>query len=118
MSKDGYEIYEPEICDGWFAVVNNRSLLVAFLTWLIGQIELRLGEQFRNLRLELISVNYHGSYPAIGIGLAEDVPEDISVIMDAAVKEILLKSPVYDFVAYIFSADTDWSKVTNELLRD
>lgn len=118
MSNTGYEIFEPEIIGEWFSVIKNQSVLVALLTWIIDKIRISLIAQNQNLILELIKVEYHGCYPAIGIKVNETTPDNFIDVLEIFTREILHRTSVYDFLEFLFANDIDWVKVTKKLLEE
>lgn len=118
MINDGYEIYEPEILGDWLAVVKNQAVLVAFLMWLVNQLKPRLLMQFPELSLEVIKVQYLGTYPAFGIKHTEHyAPEAIATLMESTIEELLQRTPVHVFLEFLFDGDVDWSDVARQLLK-
>lgn len=118
MINEGYEIYEPEILGDWLAVVKNQAVLVAFLTWLVDQLRPRLLMRFPELSLEVIKVQYLGTYPAFGLKHIENyAPEAIATLMESTIEELLERTPVRAFLEFLFAGDVDWSDVAKQLLK-
>lgn len=116
MNNVGYEICEPEIFGEWLATVKNRSILVPFLTWILGRVDDELKDKFPELNIEIIKVEYSGIYPAIGIRNDDNIPENAIKILESLLEEILRTASVYDFVDFVFKDDTDWNDVAQRLL--
>ncbi|PHV35630.1 hypothetical protein [Janthinobacterium sp. BJB304] len=118
MSNEGYEIYEPEVLGDWLGVVNNQAALVGFLMWLVEELKPLLLAKFPKLSLEVIKVEYLGTYPALGIKNSADYAAvDVAVFMESAIGEILQRTSVSVFLEFLFGSDVDWSEVANRMLN-
>lgn len=114
MSDIGYTVIEPPSLDGWLGNVKNQALLVALLTWLKHRLSQALGGDFPLMQIDIIKVQYLGTYPALG--LCGDYPSDLPERIDVLVDRILQSSSVHDFMSFALEVDVDWDARARALL--
>lgn len=116
MSDAGYTIIEPPSLEDWLGTVKNRAMLVALLSWL----RLRLSEALKDdslaLKIDVIRVEYLGTYPALGVHGIDDVPADIPERLNGLTEQILSGSSVADFLNFALADDIDWTAKAQTLL--
>ncbi|NNG21650.1 hypothetical protein [Telluria aromaticivorans] len=115
MSEIGYTIVEPPSLGEWLGNVKNRAMLVALLTWLRHQLFDALKDDFPTLKIEVIKVEYLGSYPAFGIH-GDDVPSDLPDRLNGLIERILFESSIADFLNFAMNGNIDWAAEAQTLL--
>lgn len=116
MSDIGYTIIELPSLGEWSVTVKNRGMLVALLTWLRHRLSEALKDDFPELRVDVIKVEYLGAYPALGIQRGDSVPSDIDARLNDLTERILLESSVTDFLNFALDDGIDWTAEAQTLL--
>ncbi|MCC2974214.1 hypothetical protein [Massilia sp. IC2-476] len=116
MSDVGYTIIEPPSLGEWLGTVKNCGMLVALLTWLRHRLSEALKDDFPVLRIDVIKVEYLGTYPALGIQCSDDVPSDIDARLNDLTNRILSDSSVTDFLNFALDDGIDWTAEAQTLL--
>ncbi|MCC2958090.1 hypothetical protein LK542_20925 [Massilia sp. IC2-477] len=116
MSEIGYTIVEPPSIGEWLGNVKNRAMLLALLTWLRYQLSDALKDDFPALKIEVIKVEYLGSYPAFGIQGDNDVPSDLPERINGLIERILSDSSIADFLNFAMNDNIDWAAEAQTLL--
>ncbi|MDP2307876.1 MAG: hypothetical protein Q8P18_17755 [Pseudomonadota bacterium] len=111
----GYQIIEPAGLDRLLGAPPSFPVGVALLYWLIEQLKLELGPRLDGLEVEVIRVEYHGAYPALGVHYREEVG-DIAPLLERTIDRLLRDRPVASFVAFLVDHPADWGEVCTQLL--
>lgn len=91
-------------------------MLLALLTWLQHRLVGALKDDFPALRIDVIKVEYLGSYPALGLQCDDDVPSDMHERLDDLTRHILSDSSVTDFLNFALDDGIDWTAEAQTLL--
>lgn len=117
MTDRGYTVVEPKILGDWLGTMKNREILVAMLSWLVMQVQDTLIKKFPGLHLEVLSIEYMGAYPAIGLQADDSIPDDIEDKIDSLIKELLSSTPLFKFAEFVFDNNVDWREEAEKLLN-
>jgi len=117
MSPIGYTVIEPDVIGLWHGLVKNREMVVALLSWLAVYLQAVLINQDPGVKIEVIRVEYMGAYAAIGAQFSANVADDIEDQIEVLVRDRLEKTPVHEFLAYVFEGEVDWTEFTRTLLQ-
>lgn len=115
---DGYQIIEP---DGLKALLGNPlhfEFAVAVLSWLIPQISAALGAHSNDITLEIIRVNYMGSYPALGVKYTNSKTPNFESRINSIVNDLLREKSASELITAISSSKRSWSEITKEIMDE
>ncbi len=117
--KKGYQLIEPACLSRLLPLPASFDVTVALLSWLVEELRVELSGRLGGAELELIRGEYvGGAYPALGIHYPAPAEEgeDLEPVVESTIKELLRQRPVADFVSFLERAQTDWRKVTDDLV--
>jgi hypothetical protein len=100
--------------DGWLGNAKNQAILVALLTWLQHRFSQALRDDFPSLKIDVIKVEYIGTYPALGV--RGDYPDDMPERLNDLTEHILSHSSVNDFLHFVLDDSVDWTAEAQTLL--
>jgi hypothetical protein len=115
MTTKGYQVIEPTALAPLLSDPSNHVLAVMTLSWLIEQLQGTLGGQLEGVSLEVIRVEYHGAYPALGVHYTSE-SSDLGPVIEACVEGLLRDRSVGDLVEYVVRRRVDWAERTATLL--
>jgi len=97
MTK-GYQIIELADLDSLVSNASCEHVSVVMLDWLVSQLKKELGEKMTRAQIEVVPVDYHGFYPAIGVHYLGSDSADLEPDIQRAATKILRSTNVADLV--------------------
>lgn len=94
----GYQIVEPSILDPLVVEPRWQGLAAALLESVAVEISAALEG---HVRVEVIVVTYHGSYPALGLRYADPTGADVGPLVEAMAERLLVERGIDRFVALL-----------------
>jgi hypothetical protein len=94
----GYQIIELFALDQLVKRTERHEFLVLVLNWLIQQINAVAGDRLRHVEIEVITVTYFGSYPALGVHYKGGDKTDAGPLVESIADELLREKPVIDLI--------------------
>jgi hypothetical protein len=116
MSK-GYQIIEPPLIAPLMANAKHHECLVMIGQWLIQQLYLELKTELEGVELEIIKVQYHEAYPALGIHYTSSDIDDVSDLVERTAGRLLHETSVAELIRFISTSGVDWSEATSKLMN-
>jgi len=100
-----YQIIEPMSLDFLFSNPRHTKLAVEIFQWLIPQLYLTLGDQLKNVEIDVIRVSYLGNYPAIGLYYRIPGDSDVGKTVESAIERLIREKPAIDFFKFIAACE-------------
>jgi hypothetical protein len=89
---------------------------VAIFSWLIPEIYAALGDELKDVDIEIIRVTYHGSYPALGAHYKDKMPKNVGPLIESSIDRILLEKPVIELIAAVGASKIAWRELTENII--
>ena len=116
MNK-GYQIIEPDQLVGLFGNPKHFEFAVAIFYWLVHELNTDPQVIPQGVEIEVIRVEYQGSYPALGVYYKEeDRHTDVEPQVLEAIANLLQKKSVLDLVRSIQKSEISWKELTDKLM--
>ena len=115
--SEGYQVVEPECLSALTASPHQVEFAVAVLYWLQQALRAELGSRLEGVDIDIIRVEYHGAYPALGLKYREKVPAIGRLVEDAA-NRLLRNRSVADLSDFIARTDRNWGQLSRDLMRE
>ncbi|MCE9545214.1 MAG: hypothetical protein K8T25_06820 [Planctomycetia bacterium] len=114
--KNGYQIIEPKSLQSLISNPLHFEFAVAILHWLIPKIYSTVGTPLSGVIIEIICVEYLGSYPAIGIKYENEAPSNVGPLVESAIDTLLHERPVIEFAVAAGQSDVSWTTITSTIM--
>lgn len=115
--KKGYQLMMLSELDKIAANPKYFDIAVAMYHWLIPELYHTLQDQLSGIQLEVITINYFGAYPSLGIHYENpNHTHNVGDLVETEIYRLLREKPAMEFITFIANSGKDWKAIAGELL--